>query len=155
MTALSWVITQRVVVIPYRRFGTSFRHHLKRQPWPLKMEPIGCPETSIRNWHCSLGSNPGERSSRLLRGGSLKSHQDRGKTLGNVVPLCSRFEPGYARIRRNLSRYFINKCVFIFNYSHPSSSWMWLSWRRRDSRRRMPTVSQVTSRALSCWCLVM
>jgi len=27
-TALFWVVTQRVVVIPYRRFGTTYRFHL-------------------------------------------------------------------------------------------------------------------------------
>jgi hypothetical protein len=30
-TALLWVITQRVVVIPYRRFGTTYRPILKVQ----------------------------------------------------------------------------------------------------------------------------
>ena len=45
ITTLFWVITQRVVVIPYRRFRTSYR--------------------TMRN-------NPEERSSHLLRGGSLK-----------------------------------------------------------------------------------
>jgi hypothetical protein len=29
-----------------------------------------------------------------------------------------------------------------------------LCWRRRDWRRRMPTVSQVSNRALPCWCRV-
>ena len=29
-TALFWAITQRVVVIPYRRFGTTYRSHLQR-----------------------------------------------------------------------------------------------------------------------------
>jgi len=28
--ALFWVITQRVVVISYRRFGTTFRSHFQR-----------------------------------------------------------------------------------------------------------------------------
>ena len=28
-TALFWTITQRVVVIPYRRFGTTYRSHLQ------------------------------------------------------------------------------------------------------------------------------
>jgi len=39
-TALFWVITQRVVVIP-----------------------IGCAATSVRNYHYSLRNNPEERSS--------------------------------------------------------------------------------------------
>jgi hypothetical protein len=41
---------------------------------PLKkMGLIGCPKTSVRNYHYSLRNKPGERSSHLLRGGRLKS----------------------------------------------------------------------------------
>jgi hypothetical protein len=29
----------------------------------LEMGPIGCPETSVRNYHCSLRKKPEERSS--------------------------------------------------------------------------------------------
>jgi len=39
----------------------------------LKLGPIGCPETSVRNCRYSLRNNPEERSSPLLRGGILKS----------------------------------------------------------------------------------
>jgi hypothetical protein len=39
------------------------------------MEPTGCPETSVRNYHYSLCDNPEEESSHLLRGGSLKSRR--------------------------------------------------------------------------------
>ena len=41
-----WVITQRVVVIPYRRFGTTYNSYLQK---PLKMGTLGCSETSVRN----------------------------------------------------------------------------------------------------------
>ena len=41
--------------------------------WPLMTEPIGCPETSVINYHYSLRNNPEERISYLLRGWSLKS----------------------------------------------------------------------------------
>jgi hypothetical protein len=37
------------------------------------MGPIGSPETSLRNYHYLLRNNPKERSSNLLRSGSLKS----------------------------------------------------------------------------------
>ena len=37
------------------------------------MGTIGCPETSVRNCHYSLHSNPEECGSHLLRGRSLKS----------------------------------------------------------------------------------
>ena len=42
------------------------------ESWPFKKEPIGCPETSVRSHHYSLGNNPEERNSQLLRGGSRK-----------------------------------------------------------------------------------
>jgi len=34
---------------------------------------MGCPETSVRNYHYSLRNDPEERRSHLLRGGILKS----------------------------------------------------------------------------------
>jgi len=43
---------------------------------PLKMGLIGCPETSVRNYHYSLCNNPEERSSHILCDGSLKSHKN-------------------------------------------------------------------------------
>jgi len=39
----------------------------------LKMGQVGCPEKLVRNYHYSLCSDPEERSSHLLHGGSLKS----------------------------------------------------------------------------------
>jgi len=64
-TARFWVITQRVVVISYRHFGTTYTSNR-----PLKMGPIGCPEASVRNYHYSLRNNPEARSFNLLCGGS-------------------------------------------------------------------------------------
>jgi len=40
---------------------------------PLKMGPIGCTETSVRNYHHTLRNITEERRYHLLRGGSLKS----------------------------------------------------------------------------------
>jgi len=51
---------QQVVVIPYRRFGTTYRSHLEgsgivgKDSRPLKLEPMGFPETSVRNYHYLL-----------------------------------------------------------------------------------------------------
>jgi hypothetical protein len=71
-TALFWVITQRVLVIPYRQpIGPIFKAQ-EMDSWPFKKGPMGCPETSVRNYHYSLRNNPEERSSHLLRGGRLK-----------------------------------------------------------------------------------
>jgi hypothetical protein len=36
------------------------------------MGPIGCPETSVRNYHYTLRNNAEQSSSHILRGGSLK-----------------------------------------------------------------------------------
>ena len=67
---------QRVVVIPYRSFGTSYRPHLQGSrlgSCTLKMCPVGCPETTITNYHYLLRNGPQERSSHILRDGILKS----------------------------------------------------------------------------------
>jgi len=37
------------------------------------MGPMGCPETSVRNYQYMLRNDPEEHNSHLLRGGSLKS----------------------------------------------------------------------------------
>ena len=106
-TALFWAITQCVVVIRYRRFGTTYWNHIQgsklfvlltldnisatssrvkntKDSWPSKMLPICCPETSVRNYHYSLCNSPVEHSSHLLRGVSLKSNIQR--ELCQVIP---------------------------------------------------------------------
>jgi len=47
--------------------------HPQHISWPLKMWPLDCPETSVRNYHSTLRNIPEERRSHLHRGGSLKS----------------------------------------------------------------------------------
>jgi hypothetical protein len=42
----------------------------------MKTGPIGCPETSVRNYDYLLRNNPEDRSSHPLLGGSLKSRKD-------------------------------------------------------------------------------
>ena len=59
-------ITQRVVVISYRRFQTTYGPIFKGQESknrPLKKGPIGWPEMSVRNYHYSLRNNTQEHSS--------------------------------------------------------------------------------------------
>ena len=63
-SALFWNITQRVVVIPHRRFGTD---SLSGISWNLKMEPIGCPEKPVRNYHYSVRNIPEGRSLELRK----------------------------------------------------------------------------------------
>ena len=52
-SALLWIVTQPVVINPYRRFGTTFRSHLH---------------------HHTLRNNPEKRRSHLHRCGSPKSY---------------------------------------------------------------------------------
>jgi len=53
-------------------FLSTFRHNLSvlssgvKEVEPWTRNPIGCPETSVRNYHYSLRNDPGERSSHLL-----------------------------------------------------------------------------------------
>jgi len=62
-TALFWVITQCVGVIPYLRGRTTCWFLLQEQSWPLKIGPTGCPIMSIRNYTYTLRNIPEERSS--------------------------------------------------------------------------------------------
>jgi len=78
-STLFWDITQRITVITYQNFGTTYRSHLQdledgTQRLSLKMGSTGRPETSARNCHDMLRNIPEERRSHLIRGGSQKSH---------------------------------------------------------------------------------
>ena len=63
--------------ISHRRFCTTYRLHLQESSlasFPLKMGPIGCPETSVRNYHCTSCIIPKEHRAHLQCVGSLKSY---------------------------------------------------------------------------------
>ena len=64
-TALFWTITQRVVVIPYRRFGTTYRSHLQGHAGP---------EKSVWNCHYSLRNSQKSAAVVSFRGRSLNPH---------------------------------------------------------------------------------
>jgi hypothetical protein len=52
-SSLFWYVTQLTLLVIEWRFGTTSRPHLqdssssKCNTWPLKLGPIGCPETSV------------------------------------------------------------------------------------------------------------
>jgi hypothetical protein len=55
----------------------TYRSHIQgsriqEHSWPLKMGPIGCPETSVRNCHYTLRNMPEECSSPILIGLGIK-----------------------------------------------------------------------------------
>ena len=73
-TALFWLITEKVVVIPYQLFGTGYwshRHGSRIQR--RKMGLIGCPKMLVIKYHYCLRNKPEECSSYPLCSGSLKS----------------------------------------------------------------------------------
>jgi len=78
----------------------------------MKMGPVGCPETSVRNYHYSLRNGPEELSSQPLRSGSL-----------NFCPVTSRNTQTYKR-RQKGARLF--RCAICTNClterNHPFSS---------------------------------
>jgi len=58
-SALFGDFMQRRMVVSCRRFGTTHQSQLEGSNssltiWPLKMGPIGCPETSVRNYQLLL-----------------------------------------------------------------------------------------------------
>jgi hypothetical protein len=70
--SLFWAVTQRRLVVTYRRFGTSSvpspRVNSTRGIilWPLEMGPIACLITSITHYHSTLCKSPEERRSREI-----------------------------------------------------------------------------------------
>jgi hypothetical protein len=57
------------------------------EPW--RWDPIGCPKTSVINYHFSPRNDPEERSSQPLRGRRLKSH------LSNIFLISTKFLPPF------------------------------------------------------------
>ena len=54
----------------------SQRRYSSRTAGPLKMGPIGCPETSVTNYQLRLRNIAEERMLQLHRGGSGKSRTE-------------------------------------------------------------------------------
>jgi hypothetical protein len=57
-TLLFGDITQRRLVVSYRRFGTTYQ-----SIWPLNMGPVGCLEASVTNYQSMMRNIPEERRS--------------------------------------------------------------------------------------------
>ena len=65
-TALFWAVTQRIVAISYRRFGTTYSF-LTFEYWADSLS------RNLGNYNYSLRNSAEERSAKLLLGGILKS----------------------------------------------------------------------------------
>jgi len=78
--SLFWDLTQHRMVVCYRRFGTTYRSHLRGPSsysswtvWFLKMCPIGCPKTSVTNYQSALSNTLEGRMSHIRDSASLDS----------------------------------------------------------------------------------
>jgi hypothetical protein len=61
------------MAVSCRRFCTTHSSYLQKSSWRLKMGPIGCPITSVRNCHSTLRKIPKERRPHLHSGEGIKS----------------------------------------------------------------------------------
>jgi hypothetical protein len=55
-----------LLVCGYWQFISEVSGQKNLDSWPLIMEPIGCPETSVRRYRYSMRNNPEERGSRNM-----------------------------------------------------------------------------------------
>jgi len=114
-TAPFCVITQRVVVISYRRFGTKYRSPRTLEDGTRRLSrnigkkikdvsgTIGCPETSLRNYRYSLRNNPGLGRSHVLYRCYVVCHNTRKVVMMNFftleVPIVNTLRTGDADLR--------------------------------------------------------
>jgi hypothetical protein len=101
-SAFFWRITQRRMVILHWRLGTTYRSHIQESKsprrvysswtfWPLKMGPIRCPETSVKNYHSTLRNTPEERKSQSwLVSSSFQVMEHRWNETDREKAKCSR-----------------------------------------------------------------
>jgi hypothetical protein len=133
-SALFWHITQCWVVVMYRRFGTTYRfpysrvkksknsNFLTRNPrtwttsWRFKMGPIGCPETSVQNYHSTLRNIAQESRAHLHSAVSLKSPN------ANITNITQpRLQPWNSH-----SKHYVSECcssIFQHYFSYDLHSW--------------------------------
>ena len=72
-SSLFWEVTQRGLVISYRRFEATCPSHLQGSSNQRSSSWTACPETSVTNYRSTLCNNPEERRNHLHCGGSMKS----------------------------------------------------------------------------------
>jgi hypothetical protein len=73
-------------VVLYRCFRTNYSF-LKGQAWPLKMEPLGCPKTSVRNCHFTLRKIPKEHRSQVVGSRDCSSEPSASVKCGEFLDL--------------------------------------------------------------------
>ena len=109
--------------LPTFRDNLSVSSSRVKKSSSLKVRQITCPETSVRNYHYSLHYKPEERSSLLLRVGSLKLHLSK-----SVTPLK------WAEL--NLKQFNQNITIPRINFQYiwgPSAKRIFWKWRKKSS----------------------
>ena len=82
---LCWDITQRWLVVSYRRLGTAFWSHLRGSSSPDRhLHPTDCLEASVSNYQTTLCNISEERRPHLHRSESLNS-----RTCVFVTQMCT------------------------------------------------------------------
>ena len=96
---------QRRMVIYYRRFGTTCQSHLQRSSSVLEMGTVGCPATSLRNYHYRPCQNPIDRNSHVhpRRKSGIKQFRNvlHWLSIQFVVSRMSRLPSNMATIRND------------------------------------------------------
>jgi hypothetical protein len=121
------VTTQRVVVISYLRFGQPIvpiftvqesKNKISRFLNP-EMGPIGCPETSVKNYHYSTRNKPVERSTHLLRSGILKSRTKLKSVCVWGHKHKGRFERCYFILKQKQNKNYLINTDNLLNFFRP------------------------------------
>ena len=89
-------LMQGVVVGLYRRFGTTYWSHLQGRR-PLKMGPIGCPETTVRNYNYMLHISPEDCISLLNTDSFIHNIQSVSCLYISYVNTSHAYCPGYSQ----------------------------------------------------------
>jgi hypothetical protein len=89
-------------IASYRRFGVAYQPNLKwsSRTTPLKMWPIGCPETSVTNYQSTVCNTPEDRrpqitvfvASSTFFGKSRDAQKEPGDRNEGFEPVTTRFK---------------------------------------------------------------
>ena len=101
--------------------------------WPLKIKPIGGPETSLSNYHYTPLNIPEERRTRLHRSGNLKSRIPSGSLSirhslyrgpGSVVGIATGYRLVGPGIENRWWRYFPHLSRLVLRPTQPPVQWV-------------------------------
>ena len=136
-TALFWAITNFLNEVSAQRIGPilkgkeykKIRDSMIQDSWPLRMGPIGSPETSVRNYHCKLRNSPEDRSSqnesRIARCAQMKhTFFENTKLVTRTFSLKENRTYIHTYIHTYINTHtYIHTYTHIHTYIHESGNW--------------------------------